>query len=234
MNDELVVQEINKPTALIELALKSSADITTIEKLVDMQNKFEEKEARKEFFKSLAKFQSEMPVICKNGEVNFNSTNYTFAKLEDIGKAIRNTLFNNGMSYRFEQQMENNIITVDCIITHEMGHSEKTTMSSAGDNSGKKNAIQQIGSAVSYLKRYTLIGALGLIISEEDDDGNSIPKPEGVDYPNESFNLNFPKWKEKIISGEFTNDSLLSFLESRGIVLQDWQIEQVEKVKLEK
>ena len=44
-------------------------------------------------------------------------------------------------------------------------------MSSAPDGSGKKNAIQSRGSAIEYMKRYTLAGALGLSISEDNDGG---------------------------------------------------------------
>lgn len=39
------------------------------------------------------------------------------------------------------------------------------------DPSGSKNAIQAIGSAVSYLRRYTLLGVLGMATSDGDSDG---------------------------------------------------------------
>lgn len=62
-------------------------------------------------------------------------------------------------------------ISVTCIVTHEMGHSESTSLSGPPDSSGKKNSIQEIGSTVSYLERYTLFAITGLAATDQDDDG---------------------------------------------------------------
>ena len=43
-------------------------------------------------------------------------------------------------------------------------------MTGAPDTSGSKNSIQSRGSAVSYLQRYSLVGALGLTTADEDMD----------------------------------------------------------------
>jgi hypothetical protein len=39
------------------------------------------------------------------------------------------------------------------------------------DATGNKNPVQQIGSTVTYLQRYTLLAATGLATSDSDDDG---------------------------------------------------------------
>ncbi|WP_080398455.1 ERF family protein [Burkholderia pseudomallei] len=52
-----------------------------------------------------------------------------------------------------------------------MGHSKMVTMSGAPDNSGKKNAIQQAASTITYLQRYTLLAATGMSTKDDDDDG---------------------------------------------------------------
>jgi hypothetical protein len=44
-------------------------------------------------------------------------------------------------------------------------------MSAAADTTGSKNPIQARGSAIEYLKRYTLIGSLGLSTADSDIDG---------------------------------------------------------------
>ena len=63
---------------------------------------------------------------------------------------------------------------VTCKITHVKGHSEETTLSAPSDTSGSKNAIQAIGSTITYLERYTLLALTGLATSEMDDDGKSV------------------------------------------------------------
>ena len=54
-----------------------------------------------------------------------------------------------------------------------MGHSESTTLEAAADQSGGKNAIQAIGSTVTYLERYTLLALTGLATHEDDDGAGS-------------------------------------------------------------
>ena len=46
-------------------------------------------------------------------------------------------------------------------------------MTAPADTSGSKNAIQARGSTVTYLQRYTLLGALGLVTGDEDTDGRN-------------------------------------------------------------
>lgn len=50
-----------------------------------------------------------------------------------------------------------------------MGHSEETSLEAPEDHSGNKNNIQAIGSAATYLQRYTLKLALGLASAHDDD-----------------------------------------------------------------
>jgi hypothetical protein len=59
-------------------------------------------------------------------------------------------------------------ISVTCILTGH-GHEEENTLSGPADASGSKNAIQAIGSTLTYLQRYTLVQALGLAASSDDD-----------------------------------------------------------------
>ena len=73
--------------------------------------------------------------------------------------------------YRYEIADSGEALAVTCVLTHTDGHSERTTMTAGADTSGSKNAIQARGSAVSYLERYTLCGALGLLTVDEDSDG---------------------------------------------------------------
>lgn len=224
---------------LVELALTNKSDIQTIEKLVQLQYEFEAKEARKSFFDALANFQTQIPVIEKKGFASFThrngggNTSYSFAKIEDIVKAIAPFLAPNGLSYRFEHEQANQFITVTCIVTHRDGHQESTAMTAGADNSGSKNLIQQVGSTISYLKRYTLQGALGLTVSEEDDDAQDVQpaqQEQSSFYPDEQFNASFPKWMEQIESGAKTPEQILSFLAKKGVNLNQNQIKIIKQV----
>ena len=161
------VQAINPATKLIEMALTSNADIDKLERLMAMQTAWEDKAAKKDFLDALSKFQSKCPDIKKMKQGH----NYKYAPLSDIVSQTRELISECGLSYRFEQEHNNGLIKVTCILSHSSGHCEKNTMVSNPDTSGSKNAIQAIGSAVQYMMRYTFIGALGITTADEDMDG---------------------------------------------------------------
>src|SRR5690606_38683655 len=77
-----------------------------------------------------------------------------------------------GLSYRFRTTSDlNQPVAVTCIVSHAAGHYEENTLSGPRDDSGNKIAIQQVGSTITFLQRYTLKAALGLAAAADDDDG---------------------------------------------------------------
>lgn len=161
------------PENLLAIAVDKGASVEQLEKLMALQERWQAQQARMAYFSALARFQATVPPIPKARKVEYNRTSYSFAALEDIANAIRQPAQDCGLSYRWEVADSGESLTVTCIVTHTEGHSERTTMSAAPDDSGAKNLIQQRGSAVTYLQRYTLIGALGLTTAQDDDDGKS-------------------------------------------------------------
>ena len=111
-------------------------------------------------------------MILKKKNVSFSGTSYNHAELSDITDAIGPALSRHSLSYRWDvRQDASNTITVDCILTHIAGHSERVTMTAPPDDSGKKNKIQQIASSTTYLQRYTLLAVTGMSTKGMDDDG---------------------------------------------------------------
>ena len=126
---------------------------------------------------ALVKFQSEVPVIPKNQTATIptksgGSYSYNYADLSDIWEAIRTPLKDNGLAVT---QFLGDLNGDDCIYTrlwHKSGeHEEQPFRIPTG---GK--TPQEVGSVVTYYKRYALGAALG-ISTEEDDDGKSGNKP---------------------------------------------------------
>lgn len=157
---------VSQPMRLIEMAISNNADIEKLEKLMALQERWNAQEAKKSFLAAMSSFQRNCPDIMKAKQGH----NYLYAPLSDIVTQIRDALASNGLSYRFEQNHDSGI-QVTCVVSHNDGHSESTTMKASPDTSGSKNAIQAIGSTVQYLMRYTLIGALGITTADIDMDG---------------------------------------------------------------
>ncbi len=166
------IQTINEASnsmlqVIEKVAFSPDADVAKLEKMLEMQERYEAKEARKSFFKSLSMFQMNMPPVIKSKQGH----NYQYAPLCDI-TAIANPVLNEyGLAYRFEQQQSGEEISVTCVISNIEGHEERTTMTAPLDKSGSKNVVQAAGSTVQYLMRYTFIGALGITTADSDSDG---------------------------------------------------------------
>lgn len=172
MTEEVTKQEQLNPGQLLTLAVNQNLDIEKLERLMDLQKRWESDQNRKKFFEALAKFQSEVPELRKSKSVSFKEVKYNYAPLADITRQIKDTCKDCGLSYRWEIADTKEELKVTCLVTHTYGHTERTTMTASPDDSGSKNKIQARGSAIEYLKRYTLIGALGLSTSDSDIDGH--------------------------------------------------------------
>lgn len=173
---------LSQPDKLIEMAITQGADMAQLEKLLDLKERYDKEEARKAFTAALAKFKNEDVFIVKDKRVSFTNndsteTSYTHASLGNIVKTAVPYLSKHGLSHRWDMNQGDGGVTVTCILTHEDGHSESTKLFSAPDTSGKKNPIQQIASAVTYLERYTFLAITGLAVEEQDDDGAAANVP---------------------------------------------------------
>jgi hypothetical protein len=97
-----------------------------------------------------------------------------------VTNKIASGLAAHGLSHSWTMRQSEGLIYVTCRVTHELGHFEETQLYGAPDESGGKNAVQAIGSTVTYLQRYTLLAATGLSTTETgaaDRDGrNPLPR----------------------------------------------------------
>lgn len=168
------------PMEMLDRAIANGASVETLEKLMDLQERWEKSEARKAFDAAMAALRIELPEIVKGREVDFTSskgrTNYNYEDLSLVTRALSPVMAKHGLSFRWRTKQEEGVVSVSCIIAHRAGHSEETTLSAKEDHSGNKNGIQAIGSTVTYLQRYTLKAAVGVAASP-DTDGNE-PEPE--------------------------------------------------------
>jgi hypothetical protein len=159
--------------------LKSGGNIEQLNQMMDMQARWEANEARKAFTAAMTGFKAEPVVIYKKKNVYFKSknggqdTDYNHAELSDVTDAVGPALAKHDLAYRWNIHQASGSITVDCILTHIAGHFETVTMAAGPDNSGNKNAIQQVASTTTYLQRYTLLAITGMSTKGMDDDART-------------------------------------------------------------
>lgn len=242
---DVQVQSVNKPMnpmQLVSIAVQQGADIEKLSKLMDLQERWEASQAKKAFDEAINEFQSRMPVVAKRGNVSYQprnggqTTNYDYGRIEDAFKTASPILKETGLSFRFNQQaQQGGLITVTCIISHKLGHYEENSMSAMPDTSGNKDAIKAMASTVSYLRRYTFTGGLGIIFADEDNEYHLHQYQEGSQTHHESEVTSnsdkMPKWLKLVHSGEKTANYLLTFLDKKGIKLSEAEKNQIKNAE---
>lgn len=184
-----VQTDTSTPMSIIHVAIERGASPDTLARLMDLQERFEANAARRAFFEAMAAAKAEIKPVIRNRKVDFTTpkgrTTYDYEDLAGIGEHIDPILAKHGLSYRYRTQADGSNIIVTCILSHRLGHTEETSLPGFRDDSGNKNAIQAIGSTVTYLQRYTLKSALGLAATK-DTDGRA-PEPPSTTIDEAQF-----------------------------------------------
>jgi hypothetical protein len=157
------------------MAGDATIDIARLEKILELRERVETRNAQIAFAAAVANAKAEIKPITRNA-TGHNAKKY--ADFSAIAREVDPILSRHGLSYRFRSKQAEKI-TVTCILSHCDGHSEETELSASADVTGNKNAIQAIGSTLTYLQRYSLVLSLGLA-SSEDDDGRAAGSGETI------------------------------------------------------
>lgn len=201
MNDLIEARPTAVFEGLVTQALERNLPIESIERFVALLERQQEKRAKEAFIGAFAKAKEEMPPIYKDrlvvqkpkldakGQVEKERPTYRHATLANITQIANPVLGKHGLtvSWRAEQSVREGangevtqIVTVKVVMQHQDGHAETFSMSAPPDTSGNKTGVQAIGSAVSYLERYTYCAIVGLAAQDpaEEDDGTGGEKDE--------------------------------------------------------
>jgi hypothetical protein len=168
------------PLSLIHEAMaKGITDPGYLEKLLSLQERWEDRNAQAEFNRAMNAAQSEMPAIHKDGENRFNKTRY--ATLEGVLRAVQPVYLRHGFGLSFGQEPgdREGMLRVFVDVSHNAGHSRRYYGDFPVDADGlkggnNKTAIQAVGSAFSYARRYLLGLVFNLVFTNEDNDGQPV------------------------------------------------------------
>lgn len=164
------------PVQMAYQLISSGADFASVKEMMALSKELAADQSRRAFDKAVAEAKANIPVISRNAR---GHNNKAYADFSAYATALKDVLAEHGLSYRFKTAQTDRI-TVTCVLSHKDGHSEENSLSGPADTSGSKNAIQAIGSTLTYLQRYTLIQALGLAAADDDDGANHGKNEEQV------------------------------------------------------
>lgn len=166
-------------TSLIDIigkvALTPGGDLAKLEKLMDLQERILNREEEKAFYADLAAMQPELPRVIKSKDGH----NSKYAPLEDINDAIRPAMQKYGFAVIFNIEQKDKSVDITTTLAHKLGHTKSLTIPLALDTSGSKNAVQAVGSTISYGKRYGICAILN--ISTGDDVDGKLPEADEPD-----------------------------------------------------
>lgn len=119
---------------------------------------------------ALAAFQAKLPTVAKNatGQVGQNR-NYKYADLKDISDAVYPRLSEHGLAFTSKPRIhaETGKFVLAFSLLHESGEREDGEFELPAGN------MQQLGSALTYAKRYSLCAVTGVVPGDDDDDGHA-------------------------------------------------------------
>lgn len=164
----LQTQSAVTPMQLLQVAMDKGADLDKLEKLMDLQIKYEANESRKLFNEAISVFKAKNIHIVKECTVSFSGTSYKHASLGNIISQVTDAMSECGLTHCWSVDQDGSNITVTCNLGHVSGHSQPVSITAEPDDSGKKNKIQQVASTITYLQRYTLLSSLGLATHDND------------------------------------------------------------------
>lgn len=170
--------------AIMQLAANPQIDVDRIDRLIQMHERMEDRQAERAFNEAFVRMQGALPRVKRDGTLEYPEDKNKpkgpkiqvskYAKWETIHAAIMPVLTEHGFGLSFKikpRTGEGGGLGVSAVLRHSGGHVEEgEPFPVALDTSGGKNNAQAYGSSLSYGKRYAAFAALNIATEGEDDD----------------------------------------------------------------
>lgn len=170
------------PMTLIQQALDKGFTGEQLNGLLEFAKNYKAETAKEAYFKAFKQFKAAVPQIVKNAEIRVGQqVRSRYADLENVCDKLIPALEAVKITHRWKTTSQGDSVTVACLLRHELGHEEEgASLTHGRDTSGAMNAIQGLGSTISYLERYTFLASCGVAVKSMDTDGNVPPNPEDL------------------------------------------------------
>lgn len=169
-------------TIVMRAASDPKMDPARLREFLQMGRELEADAARKQYNQAWALMQPELPVITKEGRIEYKAgaKPTQFAKWDDIHKACMPILREYGFAVSFDSENADNRLTVIVKITHAGGHQELPRFTVPWlDTGGSKSPAQQAASSFTLAQRHAFCKAFN-ILTVEDDDGSGQGQAEHI------------------------------------------------------
>lgn len=180
----------NEISAILRFAIESKVPVETIEKLVQLKERMEDRSAAQEFCVAMARFQADCPAIKKTSKASITTNSgsqygYSYAELDEIAATTRPILTRYGLSYTWDSAVEGDKLTCTCTVRHIAGHSQAAKFVLPTTTKSGMSDQQKVAAALTYARRQSLIQALGLTTTDADTDGPRVDEKVSAEQVSE-------------------------------------------------
>jgi hypothetical protein len=167
------------PHQLLHFAIERNLPVESLERIVALAERMQDRSAAREFAEAMAAFQKECPSIKKTSTANIATRgggkfSYTYADLDEIASVVNPVLARHGLSYSFDSKLDKDFLTCICTVRHVNGHSVPSTFTLPTASESAMSAQQKVGAALTFAKRQSLSAALGITTTDDDTDAQHV------------------------------------------------------------
>lgn len=180
-DDRQVAVSQPESTSILQIieraALNPEVDMDKMERLLEMKERLDAKQAETDFNLAMNHAQSQTTRI--SADSNNPQTRSRYASYAALDRVLRPIYTENGFSLSFDtgKSTSENQILIMCYVSHKNGHTRTYSVPMDASGKGAKGGdvmtkTHAAGSAMSYGMRYLLKLIFNVAIGEDDTDGN--------------------------------------------------------------
>lgn len=183
----------NSPMPMMLAAQRQGASLEQIERMMDLQDRWEKREAEKAFREDFAAFRGENIIIPKTKHVDRGrGGSFDQAEYDEVCRRLSPALSRHGFSFRHDQKfgvrrmmnegVETDVgwVWVTCHLEHRKGHSETLELEGPPGDLTVNTPTQNMQTTASYLKRQSLLAITGTATGGEDDEARMRNQSSGA------------------------------------------------------
>jgi hypothetical protein len=184
--DEAAAQQSNTVSMFERLAKDPTVDVAKLERLMDLKERADARNAEQLFNAAMATAQTDMRPVAADSDNP--QTRSKYASYSALDRALRPVYTRNGFALSFgtADGAPPEYVRVTCHVSHIGGHSRDYRIDMPADGKGAKGGdvmtkTHATGSATSYGMRYLLKMIFNVAVGEDDDDGNGAGAGAAID-----------------------------------------------------
>jgi hypothetical protein len=160
----------------------TTENVAVIERLTDLYERLQAKDAEKRFAAAFVALQADMPNIRASKAVpnRDGSVRYHFAPYEEIMEQLKPLLQRHGFTVTFSTDFDDKRVIQSCTLQHIDGHSRTNKFAARiGNGPPGSSEAQGDGAASTYAKRFALCNALNITVETDSDGRGNDARAEG-------------------------------------------------------